>query len=83
MFEMSREQEVGNYDILYCLAPHQSNLISQTLLLLGKAQHTNDFPLTMKQRDSLIRMKTVAARLECSMMRLNELGLFFNTRADE
>jgi hypothetical protein len=53
------------------------------LLLLGKAQHTNDFPLTMKQRDSLIRMKTVAARLECSMMRLNELGLFFNTRADE
>jgi len=51
----------------------------ETLRLLGKAQNTNDFPLTVTQRNSLMRIKTLAVRLEGSLLRLDELALFFNT----
>ena len=56
----------------------------QTLMLLERAQDKvarggeSTVALTAGQRANLVRMRTVATRLESSLLRLDELVLIFN-----
>ena len=47
-------------------------------MLLESAQDKLKVPLTAVQRQNLMRMRTIATRLESSVLRLDKLVLIFN-----
>ena len=57
---------------------HELSLEKDTLMLLESAQDKSKVPLTAVQRQNLMRMRTIATRLESSVLRLDKLVLIFN-----
>ena len=57
---------------------HELSQEKETLMLLESAQDKSKVPLTSVQRQNLMRMRTIGARLESALLRLDELILIFN-----
>ena len=57
---------------------HELSQEKETLMLLESAQDKSKVPLTSVQRQNLLRMRTIGARLESALLRLDELILIFN-----
>jgi hypothetical protein len=57
---------------------HELSLEKDTLMLIESAQDKSKVPLTAVQRQNLMRMRTIATRLESSVLRLDKLVLIFN-----
>ena len=61
---------------VFIIVTHE--VVLQTLSLLKRAQERTLVPLIADQRSNMFRMRRTTTRLECSLLRLDELVLIFH-----